>query len=281
MSKVLANRLKKILPHVISESQSAFQSDKAISDNILVAFELLHHMKRRKSGKIGHMALKLDMSKAYNRLEWSFLQQTMEKMGFHSRWVGWILECIRSVTYSVLINGEPKGHIVPTRGIRQGDPLSPYLFLLCSEGLNGLLEQAVHEKHIEGFSLCRHGPKISHLFFADDSLLFCRARVEEVEKIQELLRKYEMASGQKINALKTTIFFSRNVPLTIKELIQNSLGVPEIKEYEKYLGLPAVVGRNKKAILNYIKDRVWGKLQGWKEKLLSQAGKEVLLKAVV
>ena len=181
----------------------------------------------------------------------------------------------------MLINGEPKGHIVPTRGIRQGDPLSPYLFLLCSEGLNGLLEQAVHEKHIEGFSLCRHGPKISHLFFADDSLLFCRARVEEVEKIQELLRKYEMASGQKINALKTTIFFSRNVPLTIKELIQNSLGVPEIKEYEKYLGLPAVVGRNKKAILNYIKDRVWGKLQGWKEKLLSQAGKEVLLKAVV
>ena len=88
MSKVLANRLKNILPHVISESQSAFQSDKAISDNILVAFELLHHMKRRKSGKIGHMALKLDMSKAYNRLEWSFLQQTMEKMGFHSRWVG-------------------------------------------------------------------------------------------------------------------------------------------------------------------------------------------------
>ena len=181
----------------------------------------------------------------------------------------------------MLINGEPKGHIVPTRGIRQGDPLSPYLFLLCSEGLNGLLEQAVHEKHIEGFSLCRHGPKISHLFFADDSLLFCRARVEEVEKIQELLRKYELASGQKINALKTTIFFSRNVPMTIKELIQNSLGVSEIKEYEKYLGLPAVVGRNKKVSLNYIKDRVWGKLQGWKEKLLSQAGKEVLLKAVV
>ena len=105
--------------------------------------------------------------------------------------------------------------------------------------------------------------------------------MEEVEKIQDLLRKYELASGQKINATKTTIFFSKNVPMTIKELIQNSLGVPEIKEYEKYLGLPVVVGRNKKASLNYIKERVWGKLQGWKEKLLSQAGKEVLLKAVV
>ena len=238
-------------------------------------------MIRKKSGKMGHMALKLDMSKTYDRLEWNFLQRTMEKMGFHPRWVGWIMECIKSVTYSVLINGEPKGHIIPTRGIRQGDPLSPYLFLLCSEGLTSLIEQAVNERHIEGFSLCKHGPKISHLFFADDSLLFCRARVEDVIKIQEILGKYEVASGQKINFDKTTIFFRKNVPMSTKEQVQNLLRVPEIKEYEKYLGLPAVVGRNKRASLNYIKDRVWGKLQGWKEKLLSQAGKEVLLKAVV
>ena len=138
VSKVLANRLKKVLPHIISESQSAFQSDKAISDNILVAFETLHHMKRKRSGKMGHMALKLDMSKAYDQLEWGFLQKIMEKMGFDTKWIGWIMECVKSVSYSILVNGNPKGHIVPTRGIRQGDPLSPYLFLICSEGLNGL-----------------------------------------------------------------------------------------------------------------------------------------------
>ena len=131
---------------------------------------------------MGHMALKLDMSKAYDRLEWVFLQRIMEKMGFHSTWIGWILECIKSVTYSVLVNREPKGNIIPTRGIRQGDPLSPYLVLLCSEGLNRLLEHAVESKHIEGVSLCKNGPKISHLFFADDSLVFCQARVGEVEK---------------------------------------------------------------------------------------------------
>ena len=156
---MLANRLRKVLPHIISDFQSAFQSDKALSDNILVAFELLHQMKRRKSGKTWHMALKLDMSKAYDRLEWIFLQQIMEKMGFHPRWVSWIMECIKSVTYSVLINGEPKGHIVPTRGIRQGDPLSPYLFLLCLEGLNGLIEQVVSDRHVEGFPFVRTAQK--------------------------------------------------------------------------------------------------------------------------
>ena len=118
VSKVLANKLKKVLPHIISESQSAFQLDKAISDNILVAFETLHHMKMKKTGNVGHMALKLDMSKAYDKLEWIFLQRIMEKMGFHPTWVGWIVECIKSVSYSILVNGEPKGHIIPTRGIR-------------------------------------------------------------------------------------------------------------------------------------------------------------------
>ena len=261
VSKVLANRLKRILPQIISKSQSAFQSDKAVSDNILVAFETLHHMKTKKYGKVGHMAQKLDMSKAYDRLEWIFLQKIMEKMGFHSIWIGWIMKCIKSVTYSVLVNGEAKGHIIPTRGIRQGDPLSPYIFLLCSEGLNGLIQHAVDVGEVEGVSLCRNGPKISHLFFADDSLLFCRARIEDINTIQEILRKYEKASGQKINSEKTNLFFSKGVPESSKDLFKNLLGVLKIKEYEKYLGLPAVVGRRKKVSINYIKDRVWSKLQ--------------------
>ena len=193
----------------------------------------------------------------------------MEKMGFHPTWIGWIMGCIQSVSYSILVNGEPKGHIIPSRGIQRGDPLSSYLFLLCSEGLNGLIQHAVDGGQIEGFSLCRSSPKISHLFFADDSLLFCRAWVGDVGSIQALLNLYEKVSSQKINSAKTTLFFSKNVLNPTKETIKNLLGVAEIKEYEKYLGLPAVVGRNKKASLNYIKDRVWGKLQGWKEKLLS------------
>ena len=107
------------------------------------------------------------------------------------------MEYIQSVSYSILVNDEPKGHIIPSKGIWPKDPLSPYLFLLCSEGLNGLIQHAVNGGQIEGFSLSRSGPKISHLFFADDSLLFCRARVEDVGVIQALLSLYERASSQK------------------------------------------------------------------------------------
>ena len=85
------------------------------------------------------------------------------------------MECVRIVSYSILVNGEPNGLINPTRGIRQGDPLSPFLFLLCMEGLHGLITKAIRAKEINGFSLCKRGPKLIHLFFADDSLLFCKA----------------------------------------------------------------------------------------------------------
>ena len=143
----------------------------------------------------------------------------MEKMGFHSIWIGWILECIKFVTYSVLVNGEAKGHIIPTRGIHQGNPLSPYLFLLCSEGLNGLIQHAVDVGEVEGVFLCRNGPKISHLFFVDDSLLFCRVRIEDINTIQEILRKYEKASGQKINLEKTNLFFQQGC----SQILQRSI----------------------------------------------------------
>ena len=193
----------------------------------------------------------------------------MEKMGFCEKWRSIIFECISTVSYSILVNGEPKGDIRPTRGIRQGNPLSPYLFLLCLEGLNRLLQRAAYNDKIRGFSLCKNGPKISHLFFADDSLVFCRATMSDLHEIQAILSLYERASGQKLNREKTSIFFSKAVNVERRQEILDFLGVLEVKEYEKYLGLPAVVGRNKKESLRYIKERVWNKIQGWREKLLS------------
>ena len=227
------------------------------------------------------MALKLDISKAYNRVEWVFLEEIMRKMGFNERWINLTMICVKTVTYSILVNGEPRGLIHSSRGIRQGDPLSPFLFLLCTEGLNGLIKNAELKGDIHGFSLCRRGPKITHLLFADESLLFCRATVEECANVLNILEAYERASGQKVNREKTALFFSRSTLEDVKSSIKHVLGVQEILQYEKYLGLPSLVGKGKKSSFNYIKERVWRKLQGWEGKLLSQARREVLIKSVI
>ena len=117
--------------------------------------------------------MKLDISKAYDRVEWPFLQGVMVKLGFPEKWINWVMGCVTTPSFSILINGKPFGNIHPTRGIRQGDPLPPYLFLLCAEGFTSLLAKAKVNGHIKGVSICRRAPKISNLMFADDSLLFC------------------------------------------------------------------------------------------------------------
>jgi hypothetical protein len=195
ISKVIANRLKLIMPHVISDTQSSFVPGRLITNNTLVTFETLHHMKHHMHGRKGSMALKLDMSKAYDRVEWQFLLAIMHQMRFHQRVINLIAECLQTVSYSILINGEPQGFFRPFRGLRQGDPLSPYLFLLCTEGLHGLLKSAALSGAIHGVSISRTNPKLSHIFFADDSLLFCRANVHECQRVLDMLHIYEVALG--------------------------------------------------------------------------------------
>ena len=149
---------------------------------------------------------------------------------------------------------------------RQGDPLSPFLFLLCTEGLHGLISQAASRGDIKGYALCRNSPKLTHLLFADDSLLFCRATEQECQKILDILEVYGGCSGQHINRNKTTIFFSKNTSEAKRDHIKQALGVPKIKQYEKYLGQPSFVGRRKQASFNFIKEKVWRKMQGWERK---------------
>jgi|UniRef100_A0A2N9ED81 hypothetical protein len=152
--------------------------------------------------------------------------------------------------------------------------------MFFAEGFHSLIQKAKLAGELQGVSISRGGPKITHLFFADDSLLFCKATTQDVTRIQNILNEYEMASGQQINRLKTTIFFSKSTPQANQDSILGMLGVPAIKQYEKYLGLPSFVGRAKYSSFAQIKERVWSKLKGWKEKLISQAGREVLIKAV-
>ena len=180
-----------------------------------------------------------------------------------------------------MLNGQPHGLITPTQGLRQGDHLSPYLFLLVMEGLHALFEQAKGIGDIRGVSLCPSGPRVSHLLFAVDSLVFCRAIISECMKIQSHLYQYEQASGQSIHRGKTNIFFSSNTLSQTQVAISTFLGVPVTQRYEHYLGLPSLIGCAKKKLFSIIKERIWKKLKRWKEKLLSQAGREILVKAVI
>ncbi|XP_042944657.1 uncharacterized protein LOC122278542 [Carya illinoinensis] len=251
-----------------------------ITDNVLVAYEIVHFLRHKRGGKKGYMSIKLDMSKAYDRVEWDFLESIMVQMGFETSWINLIMYCVTSVSFSVMLNGVPTGCIKPTRGLRQGDPLSPYLFLLCTEGLVSMLKQAALNSMIPGIQICRGAPAINHLLFADDSVIFCKADVQTNLELQRILKRYELASGQKLNMDKTSMVFSSNVSAPMQEEIRNMWGGSAIQQYEKYLGLPPMIGRKKANAFSDIKSRVWKKLQCWKEKQLSQGGKEILLKAV-
>ena len=166
------------------------------------------------------MALKLDMSKAYNRVELILFEKILLKMGFQDSWVSLIMECIHTMSYSILVNGEPKGLISLSRGLRQGDPFSLDLFLFCAEGLNAIFRKATMEGKIKGFSLYRNERKLTYLFFANDCLIFYRYTLEECHKIQSLLYFYEVASGQMINKEKTMLFFSRNTDAQTQDAIK-------------------------------------------------------------
>ena len=251
-----------------------------ITDNVVVAFETMHTIGKRKKGKEGLMAIKLDMSKAYGQVEWGYLEVVMRKLGLCERCISLVMMCVTTVSYEVLINGEPRGKITPFRGLRQGDPISSYLFLLCAEGLSALIKKKEAVGLIRGVGVSKFAPPVSHLFFMDDSIIFCRATMEECKQVAEVLDTYGKELGQKINRDKTSLFFSKNTRTDIQNGVKDMFDAQIVQQHEKYLGLPLMVGREKKKAFNSIKDQVSRKIVGWKGKLLSYAGREVLIKAV-
>lgn len=201
------------------------------------------------------------------------------KLGFEREWVNLVMKCVSTVKYQVKVNKDATEVIIPQRGLRQGDPLSPYLFLLCAEGFSALLYDAERNGSLKGIKLCREAPSVSHLLFADDSLLLLEANEKNAQAVNDILEKYEVCSGQVINKDKSAILFSKNTNQRQKRQMMDIMGITEEGLKGRYLGLPAYVGKSKSKTFQYIKEKVWGKIQGWKEKLLSKAGKEILIKA--
>jgi len=193
----------------------------------------------------------------------------MEKLEFHQRWINVVMKCVSSVSYKIRVNGELTEAFKPERGLRQGDPLSPYLFLLCAEGFSALLQRAEEIRMMRGVKVCPRAPSVSHLLFADDSMILFCANRGDAQQLQSILRLYEECSGQMINKDKSAAMISSNTDDCRKQEVMQELRITKESMNERYLGLPVHVGRSRSSVFAYLKDRIWKRIQGWKEKLLS------------
>ena len=173
----------------------------------MIAFECIHAIQQDNSVNSKFCAVKLDLA---NRVDWSYLEHAMEKLGFHRKWRQWIMECVTTVRYRVRFNGVLQNTIQPTRGLHQGDPLSPYLFLFVADGLSKVLHQETRTDMIQGLKVCRSTPAVSHLLFADDSLLFFKADERQTRAVKYALSRYCKATRQLINFDKCSVLFNKN-----------------------------------------------------------------------
>ena len=191
--------------------------------------------------------------------------------------------CISMVSFSIVLslNGRPLKGFKPQRRLRQGDPLSPYHFILCSEVLSKLLEKEEREGNLHGISIARHTPTIYHLIFADDTILFCRATAREVNASQRCLYLYESWSGEMINRDKPGVFFSKNTPEGARDEIGGITGIPRAKSHMMHLGNRLFPSSSRVRDFQGVKERALNRIENWKTKLLSQTERSTLIKGVV
>ena len=279
IAKVLANRLCTIMEDIISASQNAFVRNRQILDPVLIANECLDS---RLKSRLPGLLCKLDVEKAFDHVNWGFLMQLLEKSGFSAKWRQWIFFCISTVCFSVLINGSPCGFFESSRGLRQGDPLSPLLFVLVMEALGRMLDKVVHDGHMSGFGMGHEEGRslvVSHLLFADDTLIFCGADLDQVWFLLMILIWFEAVSGLKINLNKLEL-----VPVGMVdnlELLLIVLGCKQGTLPMKYLGLPLGAKFKDKAIWNPILEKIEQRLAEWKRLYLSKGGRVTLIKSTL
>ncbi|KAL4359580.1 hypothetical protein AHAS_Ahas08G0091600 [Arachis hypogaea] len=222
------------------------------------------------------MAIKIDFEKAYNRVDWNFMMRRLQEFNFSSHLINLIMNCVQTVSYSVIWNGNRTEEFVPKRGLRQGDPISPYLFVIGMDKLSYLIEDRVKRGLWKAIRVGRKGPDISHLVFADDLLLFVEATIDQIKEVTEVIETFCKASGLKINVEKSSIVFSKRTNMDIRHEITKYSGFKEQRDLGRYLG--AMITSNRKGKENFkdILERVHNKLKGWKSKCLSIAGRLTL-----
>ncbi|CAM8992687.1 unnamed protein product [Rhodiola kirilowii] len=281
VAKAITARLQLVLPEIISFEQSAFVKDRLISDNFILAHECAHYIRKSGRGRKCYGSLKLDMTKAYDRIDWTFLRCILLQLGFHQVWVRRIMDYVTAVRYCIRFNGDISEVFTPQRGLRQGDPLSPYLFIICTEWLSHKLRVSHANGLLRGLTIARSAPVITHLFFADDSLLLFEATVATPSILKGILTEYERLAGQRVNYNKSELVLSPNTSAAVTQSFLSTLSVTIVDRHKRYLGLPLHLGRQVSANFLQLLDRVHAKSKPWYTSTLSCGGREVLIKSVL
>jgi hypothetical protein len=277
IAKVLAARLALVVGSVVSSAQSAFIKNRQLVDGVLVLNEVVDYAK--KTGK-DCLILKVDFQKAYDSVDWGFLLYMLHRFGFSDKWIRWIKCCVCSGNMSVVVNGSPTEEINIRKGLKQGDPLAPFLFLLVAEGLGAIMRQAVELNRFVPFKVGRGELPISHLQYADDTVFIGKALVENLWVMKAALRGFELVSGLKVNFWKSCLV-GVNVDPDFLGMASRFLNCRIGRIPFIYLGLP--VGANPRSLATWqpMIDVLKNRLNSWGNKYVSFGGRIVLLNSVL
>ena len=242
VTKILVTRLQALLPDLIGPHQTSFVPGRHITENIIIAQEVVHSM-QRKIGKKCLIAIKIDLEKAYDKLNWSFIHETLMELSLPFDLVHLIMECITFNSMNILWNCELTGDFSPSRGVRYGDLLSPYVFVLRIERLSHRIYCSIQQDQWKPICLSQMGTPLSHLFFADDLLLLAEASSEQAFLINLVLEEFCLSYSAKVNKSKTQVYFSKNVSGVVAGRLGRELGYTVTEDLGKYLGKPLLYRR--------------------------------------
>ena len=271
VTKTLVTRIRPYLDKLVSPFQFAFVPRRRSVDNFIVVQEIIHTLSNKK-GRVGYMAIKVNLEKVYDKIEWSFIREVLINANLSQNVISLIMSRVSSVSTSILFNGGNMEPILPSRGIRQGDLLLPYLFILCMEALGYLIKEKCKDKSWTPVKISNNGVAFSHLFFADDLVLFAKVDHFNCLMIRDVLDNFCARFGQPISESKSRVLFSPNVDVDTRESLCDILGFHSTPNLGKYLGFPIKYHGTNNEDLNFVLERVKQKLAGCKANLFVFGG---------